>query len=125
MGNIKDFTDLVAWQEAHKLVLMIYKATKRFPREELYRLTSQICDAAVSITSNLAEGFSRFHYKDKLNFYYNSRGSIAEVINQLIIARDLGYVTFIDYEMVEVQANKTSAILRGLISKTKDYSNNK
>lgn len=90
--EIKRFTDLVVWQEAHKLLLDIYKASQDFPDKERFGLVSQICRAAVSITSNIAEGFSRYHFKDKVNFYYDARGSLSEVMNQLIISRDLGYI---------------------------------
>lgn len=66
--KIAKFTDLVAWQEAHKLVLMIYKMTKIFPAEERYGLVSQMRRASVSITSNIAEGFGRKSAKDKITF---------------------------------------------------------
>lgn len=123
--TIKSFTDLAVWQEGHKLVLLIYKITGSFPKPELYGLTSQIRRAAVSITSNIAEGFFRFHYKDKLNFYYDSRGSIAEVTNQAIIAKDLKLMSEEDFKRVEELANRTSIILSGLISKTKSFSSKK
>ena len=84
-GNkIKSFTDLNAWKEGHKLVLMIYGITKQFPKEEIFGLTSQIRRCVVSITLNIAEGFSRQSYKEKVRFYSISLGSITELQNQLL-----------------------------------------
>ncbi len=62
-SKIKNFTDLNAWKESHKLVLEIYKVTKNFPKEEIFGLSSQIKRAAISVTSNIAEGFGRFSKK--------------------------------------------------------------
>src|SRR4030067_3416968 len=92
-NKIKSFTDLGAWKESHKLVLMIYDISKNFPREEMFGLTIQIRRAAVSITSNIAEGFSRKTYKEKTQFYFMAIGSNTEIRNQLIIAKDLKYIT--------------------------------
>jgi len=92
-NNIKHFTDLIAWQKNHQLVLEIYKITKKFPKDELFGLTSQIRRAVVSITSNIAEGYGRYYFKEKIRFYTISRGSSTEVQNHLIIAKDLGYIT--------------------------------
>ncbi len=64
-SKIKSFTDLYAWKEGHKLVLMIYKITEKFPQKEMFGLISQMRRSAVSITSNTAEGFSRNTNKDK------------------------------------------------------------
>ena len=69
--KIQSFTDLDAWREGHALVLAIYRITRDFPREEQFGLVSQLRRAAVSITSNIAEGFSRLSYKEKRQFYYN------------------------------------------------------
>ena len=91
-NKINSFEDLEAWQVSHNFVLEIYKTTKLFPKDELYCLTSQLRRAALSITSNIAEGFSRYHYKDKVRFYYNARGSLSEVRNCLILSKDLGYI---------------------------------
>ena len=92
MQKINNFYELDAWKKGHELLLVIYKITKSFPKEEVYGLTSQIRRAAVSITNNIAEGFSRYHYKEKSNFYYNARGSVSEVQNLLIVAKDVGYI---------------------------------
>lgn len=113
--KIKSFTDLYSWQEGHKLVLEVYKETKQFPDEERFGLTNQLRRAAVSITSNVAEGFSRSGKQEKKNFYSTALGSLAEVQNQLLIARDMGYIT--DRAFKEL-ADKTVAIdkmLNGLI----------
>ena len=91
--SIKSFTDLIVWQKEHALVLEIYKITSFFPKEELYGLTSQIKRAIISVTSNIAEGFVRHSKKEKVQFYYVSLGSITEVQNHLIIARDLHFIT--------------------------------
>lgn len=109
---ITSFTDLRAWREGHKLVLKVYKVTKSFPKEELFGLTSQLRRAVVSITSNIAEGFSRRTSKDKNKFYYNSLGSVTEVQNQLLIARDLGYIS--DEEFKELA--ELSVIVHKLVN---------
>lgn len=86
------FTDLEAWQYGHGLVVEVYKETKTWPKQEQYGLTSQIRRAAVSITSNLAEGFSRSTKADKKHFYTMAHGSLTELQNQLLIAKDVGYL---------------------------------
>ena len=119
--TIKEFTDLLAWQEAHKLVLLIYKTTKKFPKEELYSLTDQIRRASVSITSNIAEGFGRQSYKEKIQFYYLAQGSLVEVKNQIIIARDVGYIRPDVYESIKLQSENAHRLLQGLIKKSKSF----
>jgi len=78
INKIKSFIDLNAYKEAHKLVLMIYQVTKEFPKEERYGLIDQMRRAAVSITSNIAEGFSRKTIKDKYQFYTLAQSSLIE-----------------------------------------------
>src|SRR3989344_1808308 len=91
--KIESFKDLIAWQKGHELVLEIYKITKAFPKEEQFGLTNQLRRAAVSLTSNIAEGFSRRSYKEKSQFYSMALGSLTEVQNQLLIAEDIGYIS--------------------------------
>ena len=98
--KIKSFADLQVWQEAHNLVLLAYQVTKKFPKEELFSLTNQIRRAAVSITSNIAEGFTRQSYKEKQQFYYMSLGSLAELQNQILIVKDLGYINQTEFNKI-------------------------
>lgn len=77
--SISDFYNLDAWKAGHILALGIYDTSKNFPKEEMFGITSQIRRASFSVTANIAEGFARYHFKDKIRFYHNARGSIAEV----------------------------------------------
>lgn len=116
------FTDLDAWKEAHLLTLLIYDLARKFPKEELYGLSSQVKRAAISVESCIAEGFHQYHFKDRLNFYYDARGSIAEVETQLMIAKDLGFITKVDFEKAYNKAEKVGIILTGLIKSTQNLS---
>lgn len=119
---ILKFTDLEVWKEAHKLTLLVYKLTKKFPKAETFGLTSQIRRAVISVESNIAEGFSRYHFKDRLNFYYQSRGSASEVQTQLIIAKDLKYLTTEEFNNTFNISKKVLIILGGLIKSTENIS---
>lgn len=90
--KIKNFKDLRIWQKGIEIVGDVYKTTKEFPKEELYGLTSQMRRAAISIPSNIAEGFKRFHNKEYKQFLHITLGSSAELETQLIIARNLEYL---------------------------------
>jgi four helix bundle protein len=113
--EIKTFEDLEAWRFGHSLVLEVYKITKGFPKEELYGIISQLRRAALSITSNIAEGFSRYHYNDKIRFYYNARGSVSEVKNCLILSKDLQYITKEKCKNLLEDAEKVLRMINGLI----------
>ncbi len=116
---IISFKDLNAWKEGHKFVLMIYESTKNFPREELFSLTNQIRRAVVSVTSNIAEGFSRKSYKEKLQFYAIALGSTTEVQNQLEIAQDLKYLSKEEYNLLLEQSVIVHKLLNGLMKGAK------
>jgi four helix bundle protein len=75
------------------VVLLIYQVTKNFPKEEIYGLIAQIRHSASSIPAKIAESFGRFHYKDKIRFYHQARGSSTETQNHLSLSRDLIYLT--------------------------------
>lgn len=86
------------WQDALNLAKGIFSLTEKLPRKEDYGLTSQLRRAALSVSSNIAEGFGRKHSKDKIRFYYHSRGSLAETQSQIIYAREVGYFSEEDVE---------------------------
>jgi len=90
--KIKSYNDLDIWKRSIKLVEDIYRLTKSFPKEELYGLTSQMRRAAVSIPSNIAEGFTRLHDKEYKQFLYIALGSCSELSTQIIIASRLKYL---------------------------------
>ena len=122
--KITSFTDLLVWKEGHKLVLSTYELTSKFPREEIYGLSNQMQRASVSITSNLAEGFGMRTYKDKVRFYYMAQGSINELKNQLLIAKDLKYIQKKDFDNVAYRANSTHRLLLKFIKSTEKYKKN-
>ena len=117
-NKIKDFTDLQAWKESHAFVIDIYNITKSFPKEERYGLISQLRRSASSISANIAEGFSRYSYRDKNRFYYNSRGSLSECQNHILIARDIGYLSEAQTSKLLIKSDKARKILNGLIRST-------
>lgn len=118
-NKIKKFTDLMVWKEGHNLVVMIYKITKSFPKEETYSLIDQMRRAAASVTANIAEGFGRHSYKEKLQFYYLSQGSLTELKNFILISKDVEYLNENDFENLVDQANHVHKLLQGFITKTK------
>lgn len=119
--KIREFTDLKAWQEAYKLALLTYQITKKFPREEIYSLVDQMRRAVVSISSNIAEGFGRQTYKEKVQYYYQAQGSLIELKNQFLIAKGVGYLSELDYQLLSEQANLAHRLLQGLIQKSKSF----
>jgi four helix bundle protein len=120
-GKIKSFTDLDAWKEGHRLVLMIYEITKSFPKEEIFGLVSQMRRCVVSITSNVAEGFSRQSYKEKAQFYSVAQGSVTELQNQLLIAKDVGLIAKEKFNEIAAQSIKVHKIINGLIKSSKNH----
>ncbi|MFA7654073.1 MAG: four helix bundle protein [Candidatus Magasanikbacteria bacterium] len=112
--KIKSFKDLYAWQEGHKLVLYIYQFSEDFPSKEIFGLTNQMRRAAVSITSNIAEGFSRNTVKDKCQFYAIALGSLSELQNQLLIAEDVNYLNKENFLKIANQSVVVGKLINGL-----------
>ena len=89
--SYNSFEEMPVWQKAMELAVEVFELTEKLPRKEDYGLTSQIRRSALSISGNIAEGFGRKHTKYKLNFYYNSRGSLTETKNHLIYGHRVKY----------------------------------
>jgi four helix bundle protein len=112
---MRDYKKIRAFQYADRFVLAVYESTRAFPKEELFGLTSQIRRSAVSIAANIAEGASRQHQKDYLNFLYIARGSAAEAEYLLSLASRFSYIEPKRYAELDSLVKETSKILCGLI----------
>ena len=115
---ITSFTKLDAWKQGHVLVLMIYKIIGEFPSEEKFGLADQLRRAAVSITSNIAEGFSVKTIKDKRKFYRIALGSLTEIQNQILIAKDIGYIDQEEFIKIAEQSVTVHKLINALIKST-------
>src|SRR3989338_11497212 len=98
---IQKFEDIFAWQKSHELALSIYKITESFPKQETFGLISQMRRCAVSIPSNLAEGFKRRTKSDSVHFYNIAEGSLEELKYQLLLGKDLEFISRDMYEKVK------------------------
>lgn len=115
------FENLKVFQEAHKLTLMIYELSNKFPKSEEFGLKSQIRRSSASIAANIVEGNSRGHKKEFLQFLYLANGSLEETKYHLLLAKDLQYISLEEYNNVHSQAELTSKMLHGLIVYQKDF----
>ena len=117
--KITKFTDLITWQKGHQLVLSVYKIIKQFPDSEKFALSNQMARCVVSITSNIAEGFSRQSKKEKIQFYFTAKGSLTELQNQLLIAKDVKYIRFSEFSVLAQQTVEVHKLINGLIKSLK------
>ncbi len=113
--KITSFKDLIVWQKSVYLTKLIYETTSKFPKEETYGLTSQMRRAAVSVSSNIAEGFKRRHRREKVQFYRTSLGSLSEIESQTEIAKMLNYINDEDYNNLIPCISDTSKLLERFI----------
>lgn len=118
--KIVKYTDLIVWRESRKLATLVYELTKKFPSTEVYGLTSQMRRAAVSIPSNIAEGFGRASAKEKNQFYYIANGSLLEVETQGYIALDVDLLSKQNLQQLLQQTTVTQKLLYGLIKANKE-----
>jgi four helix bundle protein len=117
-----NFTDLEVYQLSGELTVIIYKLTAKFPKDELFGLTSQIRRAVCSIGANIAEGFGRFHYKDRLNFLFTARGSLFEVKHFLLLSISLGFVKKEDLKTTFELIDTLSVKMNNYIKATRNLS---
>lgn len=116
---MQDFRKLQVWNKAHVLTLEIYKVTAHFPKEELFGLTSQLRRASASIGSNLAEGCGRGSNADLGRFIQIAFGSASEVQYQLLLARDLLYLSSPEWEQKDESIGEIKRMLASLLKKLK------
>ena len=112
---MKDFRQLAVWEKSHRLAITISKATIKFPKEELYGLTSQIRRASVSIPTNIPEGCGRNTDADFARFLQIAMGSASETEYEIILAHDLNFLTNEHYEKLHSQVEEVKRMLASLI----------
>ena len=115
-GSYRTFEDLTVWQLARKFRHRIYQVSETWPRREMYGLTAQIQDAAVSITANIAEGYGRYHYGENIQFCRISRGSVNEVLDHLYAALDEGYISQETFDELYARGREVERVLNGYIN---------
>jgi four helix bundle protein len=119
MSDIKSFKDLKIWQLGMDIVADVYRLTEKFPREELYGLTSQVRRAAVSIPANIAEGFRRYHPKEHKQFLSIAMGSAAELETELLLAARLGFLAEDDLKNLSSQLDSLGRMMTSIMRRFK------
>ncbi|MHB8216431.1 MAG: four helix bundle protein [Candidatus Sulfotelmatobacter sp.] len=109
------YKDLIVWQKAVSMVTEVYRATRSFPREETYGLTSQLRRSAVSVASNIAEGQGRISKPEFRQFLGMARGSSVEMETQIVIAGSLGYISHEIADRLAAKSGEVSRLLHGLM----------
>jgi len=113
---LKNYKELKVWQKAYQLCITIYKITKHFPKEERYGLTSQIRRSAVSVPSNIAEGYGRKTTQEYMQSLYIAYGSHCELETQIMISKDLGYIKSDDFQELQQNIGDVERMLKALIT---------
>ncbi|NIM99339.1 MAG: four helix bundle protein [candidate division Zixibacteria bacterium] len=112
---MKNYRELIVWQKSYRLCIEIYRITKDFPKEEKFGLTSQIRRAAVSVPSNIAEGYGRKTSREYIHALYVAYGSNCELKTQVLLSRDLGYITAEDMKRLQEGIGEVERMLKALI----------
>jgi len=114
---LRDYRTLKVWEKAHSLVLSLYAATRSFPRDELYGLTSQIRRCAASVPANIAEGCGRAGIPELTHFCRVAMGSASELEYHLLLSRDLGFLPEADYQRLSSEVGEVKRMLRSFVDK--------
>lgn len=114
--KLDSYKDLVVYQNGYQLTLDVYKATKLFPKEEIYGLVSQMRRSSASIPANIAEGYRRGHRREYVQFLHIALGSCAELETFVSLSHDLGYLPIDSFENLYTKQESVSRLLRRLIS---------
>ena len=121
---LKNYKELNVWQKSYELCLKIYRITAKFPNEERYGLTSQIRRSAVSIPSNIAEGYGRKTTADYIRMLYISYGSVCELETQILLAGDLGFIEKGESGTVKKDVAEIERMLKALIKSLENKPSN-
>lgn len=127
MGNresTQGFEQLEVWQKAIDLAVQIYRTTDSFPKSEIYSLTNQMRRASSSVSANIAEGYGRHSYKEKLQFYKIANGSLLEVKSFCYLANKLGYIPDKDLDLVLSKIVPIQKLVNALIKSIRDNHEN-
>ena len=116
MSDIRSYRDLIVWQKARELVKKVYEGSESFPRNEVFGLTQQMRRAAVSVPSNIAEGYGRGSRPEYIRFLHIARGSLYEIETQLLLAEDLGYLSGDVSRSLQHAAESVSKLLYRLLA---------
>lgn len=120
---MQDYRNLKVWEKAHNLTLSVYKVTATFPKEEIYSLTSQMRRSTISIPANIAEGAGRNTKLDFAQFLNIALGSLNESLYYILLAKDLNYISDVDYDKMNEDANELKAMLISFIHVIRKSSN--
>lgn len=118
-NKIQSYRDLEAWQVSYELAKDIYRITAESPDHEQYGLTSQMRRCAVSVPSNIAEGFHRQFQKEKIQFYHIGSGSVAELQTQILLSKDMRYIDQKNFELAMSESLRSHKLIYGLIRSTR------
>jgi len=117
--KIKTYRDLIVWSKSIDFVTMVYELTRKYPKDELYGLTLQIRRCAISIPSNIAEGYGRRSTQDYIRFLQIAMGSLYEIQTQIQISLNLKFIPQIDFDYIYKKSHQIEILLRSLIEKIK------
>ncbi len=112
---MESYKGLIAYQKGYQLTLQVYEITKKFPKEEIYGIISQMRRSAVSIPCNIAEGYRRGHRKEYIQFLYVAYGSCSELETLLSLSKDLGFLDQHSFDKIYALQEETSKLLKSLI----------
>ncbi|UCG79708.1 MAG: four helix bundle protein [Desulfobacterales bacterium] len=110
-----DFRDLDVWKKCHDIRKMIWRLCKKFPAEEKFRLADQMIRASRSSTNNIAEGYGRFHFQENIQFCRQSRGSLFELIDHVLIAEECEYIDNKEREKLTIHITSAIRLLNGYV----------
>ena len=121
--KVKSFEDLTCWKKAREFKKKIYQLAKNLPQYELYKLSSQMRGAAVSITANIAEGYGRYNYQEKIQFARYSRASLLESQDHLYSCLDTEYIDNDKFQLLYEESENVGKSINGYISYIYDQKN--